>query len=75
MRVARQARDKGLIALETLVVQSAKLDERLVMIVDTQMEERIFLGREDEQRRRLPAALVAACCFSCFQRTYQAFGE
>ena len=72
---ARQAGEERLEALEALFVQAAQLGERLGVIVDAQVEERILLGRVDQQRRRLLAALVAAGRLARLQRGQQPLGE
>jgi hypothetical protein len=45
------------------------------MVVHAQVQRRIRFGRAYTQRRRLPAALVAACGFPGLHRRDQALGE
>ncbi len=56
-------------------VQAAQLGDRFGVIVDAQIEERILLGGDDEQRGRLLAALVAARGLAGGERRQQALGE
>ena len=74
-RLARQAGDERLEALEALLVEAPQLGERLGVIVDAEVEERIVLGRVDQQRRGLLAALVAARRLARLERREQPLGE
>src|SRR5688572_5948686 len=58
--LAGQAREHRLVALEALFVQAQQFADRLVAVVDADVEERIALARVNEQRGRLLASLVAA---------------
>src|SRR5688572_25215615 len=64
-RLARAAAHERDEALVRLVVQPPQLDQRLAVVVDPQAELGVLLGRIDEQRGRLLAALVAAGGFAC----------
>src|SRR5262245_1585312 len=64
----RQAAPERLVALEALAVEARELRDRLGMVVDADVEERVVLGGADEQRRRLLAALVAAGRLACGER-------
>ena len=74
-RLARHAGEERLEALEALLVEAAQLGDRLGVVVDAQVEERIVLGRVDEERRRLLAALVAARGLARVERREQPLGE
>jgi hypothetical protein len=58
-----------------LLVEPAQLGDRLGMIVDANRKRRVLLGRVDEQRGRLLAALVAARRIARVQRKDQSIGE
>ena len=72
-RFARAAFQVGHEALVRLVVEPGELGERIDVVVDTQIEIRILLGRIDEERGRLPSALVAAGRLTGLQRFNQPF--
>src|SRR3954471_8618655 len=74
-RLARAAGHEGDEALVRFLVEAAQLREGLGVVVDPQAQLRIRLGRMNEERRRLLAALVAARCFACLERCKQALGE
>src|SRR5688572_5220323 len=74
-RPARSALEIRHEALVRLVVQPPQLGERLGVVVDPQVEIGVGLGRADEQRRRLLAALVAARGFARLERCDQALGK
>ena len=73
MRFARAAFQVGHEALVRLVVEPGELGERIDVVVDTQIEIRILLGRIDQERGRLPSALVAAGRLTGLQRFNQPF--
>src|SRR5512142_2358339 len=56
----RKARDERLEALEALRMEAAQFGVRLGMVVDANVERRVILGRDDQERDRLLAALVSA---------------
>ena len=72
---AGEARDERLEALEALLVQAPQFDEGLGMVVHAKVERRVALGRMDDQRRRLLAALVAAGRLAGFHRDDEPHGE
>ena len=74
-RRARQAGEERLIALEAHLVQAFQFGDRVRVIVDAEVEKRIDLGRVDQQRRGLLAALVAACRLARRHRGQQSLGE
>src|SRR5688572_1466824 len=74
-RLARAALEVGHEALVRLVVEPAQLGERIGVVVHAQIELRVLLGRVDEKRGRLLAALVAAGRLAGFERTDQSFGK
>src|SRR5258706_1159434 len=75
MRLARGAAHERDEALVRLVVEAPELGGRLRMIVDAQAQLGVLLGRMDEERGRLLAALVAAGGLARFQRRDEAFSE
>src|SRR6185503_6140801 len=74
-RLARAAAHEGDEALVRLAVQAAQLGQRVRVVVHAQAQLGILLGRVDEQRRRLLAALVAARRFAGVEGGKQAFGK
>ena len=62
-------------ALEAFDVQTIDLDEWIGMIIDAQIERRIRLGRADQQRCGLLAALVAAGGFAGLHCRDHSLGE
>src|SRR5512143_2577968 len=75
IRPPRQAGGERLEALEALAVEAAQREERLGMVVDAQRQERVVLGRDDQQRRGLLAALVAAGGVARVERGEPALGD
>jgi hypothetical protein len=61
--------------LEALFVQPAQLVERLLVVVDAEVEARVVLVAVDAQRRRLLAALVAAGALAGLHGCDQSLGE
>src|SRR3954471_15940758 len=59
-RLRRQTTNERLVALQAFSVEALELPDRLGMVIDADIEERIVLGRVYEERRSLLAALVAA---------------
>src|SRR6185436_4308387 len=74
-RLRRQAAHERLVALEAHAVETAQLGDRLRVVVDADVEERIFLGGVDEQRCGLLAALVAARRLACREGAHEALAE
>src|SRR5574341_1295510 len=72
---ARAALEVGDEALVRLFVEALELGQRIGVIVDADAEVGISLGRADEERRRLLAALVAARGLAGLQRGDQALGK
>ena len=75
IRVRRQARHERLEPLEALLVEAPELGEWALVVVDAQVEARVVLGRRDQDRRGLAAALVAAGRIAGLERGEQALRE
>src|SRR4051812_15124737 len=71
-RRAAHVRDEALVRL---LVQAPELGERIRVVVDAQIELRIVFAGVNHERRRLLAALVAACRLAGFERGNQPLGK
>src|SRR4051812_23715261 len=74
-RLRRQTTNERLVALQAFAVEPLELPDRLRMVIDPDIQERIVLGRVDEERRGLLAAFVAAGRFARCERGEQALRE